>query len=157
MPPISQFATRTLLLLTSTLVALPIACAEPSTRKTPPRLQDDFYTAVNFQWLNTTKIPADKSEIYAVQTPEVVRKRIVSLLSALSSRQHKHGSIEQKLADYVTSIIDTNYVDAHGYVEIDKILVELDAITNPEQLAQWQGKYHGIIKMPIWLWGGFAD
>ncbi|WMW82364.1 M13 family metallopeptidase [Undibacterium cyanobacteriorum] len=129
----------------------------PANQQQVIRPQDDLYMAANHEWLNKTNIPANKTEVYAIGTPAIVQQRISTLLQSLSSKKHIKGSIEKKLADYYASYIDLKTIDRVATQQIQSRMQEIDRISNLEQLAQWQGQQHGIIKLPIWLWGGFAD
>ncbi|MFZ6817615.1 M13 family metallopeptidase [Undibacterium sp. Ji22W] len=121
------------------------------------RIQDDLYQAANGTWLKRATIPSSKSELYAVETTEIVKQRIQNIVTKLAKHQHEKGNIEQKIGDYFHSYVDLKTIDTKGTKALFTILKEIDAIQNLEQLAAWQGRTHGIIKTPIWLWGGFAD
>src|ERR1017187_4394653 len=100
------------------------ALAEPS--KTYPgydttfldrsvRPQDDFYHFALGGYEKTHPIPADLPSmgIYP-QVAEEVRAKLHALLEGLQAKPFAEGSLEQKLADFYRSGMDTAAVEARG-------------------------------------------
>lgn len=121
------------------------------------RPQDDLFLAANGAWLNSTTIPADKPEIYAADFPATVNARVRAIVDALRSRPQPAGSNARKLVDYFDSDMDTAAIDRAGLAPVRAQLAAIDALATPAELARWQGRVQGILKTPLWLWGGFAD
>lgn len=122
-----------------------------------PRIQDNLYRAVNGAWIEATVIPANRSESYGAELPDIVDQRVRSIVEELSAKQQPAGSIERKIGSYYAAYLDTARIEKAGLAPLRPLLAEIDAIGNRRQLAQWMGRVQGRIETPLWLWGGFAD
>lgn len=121
------------------------------------RAQDDLYRHSSGIWLQTTTIPADRSERLGTNMPAVVDQRIRAIVQDLGTRPQARGSSGQKISDYYAAYQDTVAIEKAGLEPIRPLLAEIAAIETPQQLASWVGSAQGQIETPIWLWGGFAD
>lgn len=125
--------------------------------QTAVRIQDDLYLAVNGAWLAQSVIPANRSESYGVEMPDVVDQRVRGIIEQFSSRPQPPRSGASKVGRYYAAYLDTRAIDRAGLAPIRPVLAEIDALRNPRALAQWMGRVQGRIETPVWLWGGFAD
>ncbi|RZA26601.1 MAG: hypothetical protein EOP92_42330, partial [Lysobacteraceae bacterium] len=119
--------------------------------------RDDLYRAANGTWLNATNIPADKAEVYGADLPGTIRVRLRRILDSLRAQPEAASGNGRKLLDFHDSLVDIQAIDRAGLAPITPLLAGIDAIDTPEALARWQGQVQGILKTPLWLWGGFAD
>lgn len=129
----------------------------PAAAASGVRAQDDLYLAANGAWLDRTTIPADKAEVYAADLPAIVNARVRGLVDGLRSQPHAPGSIERKLLDYHDSYLDTAAIERAGMAPVAPLLAGIAAIGDHAALARWQGTMQGVLKTPLWFWGGFAD
>ncbi|KQQ86593.1 hypothetical protein ASF77_20040 [Massilia sp. Leaf139] len=121
------------------------------------RPQDDLYLAANGAWLARTAIPANRSEVYAADLPLVVNARVRGLVEGLRRQPQAPGSIGRKLLDFHDSYLDLVAIERAGLAPVLPPLAQIDAIDSPAALARWQGGIQGVLKTPLWFWGGFAD
>jgi putative endopeptidase len=129
-----------------------LASATPSVR-----VQDDLYRAANGAWLDAATIPPDRNEVYAADLPAIVNERVRGIVDDLRKAFQAEGSTGRKVLDYYDSFMDTAAIDRAGLAPIRPLLAGIDAIDGPAALARWQGASQGLLKTPVWLWGGFAD
>jgi len=127
------------------------------TASAAPRIQENLYRAVNGAWIEATVIPANRSESYGAELPDIVDQRVRGIVEELASKRQPAGSIERKIGSYYASYLDTARIEKTGLAPLHPLLAEIDAIGNRRQLAQWMGRVQGRIETPLWLWGGFAD
>ena len=76
---------------------------------------DDFFRYAGGTWMKTAQIPADRSRwgsfnILAAKSEADVKE----LADEVASKPQKPGSVEQKVADYYSSYLDTKAIDALG-------------------------------------------
>ena len=117
------------------------------------RIQDDLFHAANGGWLTATEIPADKPEYGTfIQLRDLSDKRVRAIVDDLATRQHKPGSVEQKVGAFYAAYLDTDAIDKAGLAPLAPTLAEIDAIQTPLQLAAWQGRQQGRLNTPISLW-----
>ena len=87
------------------------------------RLQDDFYTSINEDWIKNAKIPeGDSSYGTFDQISESNEKNILNILKEFSSKQSTKGTPEQKLGDFYKSVIDSESRNKQGVNPIKKYL-----------------------------------
>lgn len=107
------------------------------------RLQDDFYTSVNENWIKNAKIPKGEA-MYGTfnQVLELNEKNIFNILKELSSiqnTQNKKGLPEQKLADFYKSVVDLENRNKQGVSPIKKYLDLYDNAKNLDEL--WKADF----------------
>ncbi|NRA61466.1 MAG: M13 family metallopeptidase [Psychrobium sp.] len=92
------------------------------------RFQDDLYLSVNGNWLDRTKIPADKSNYGAFSKlyddSQTSLKRIIEDAAASNAQP---GSEAQKIGDFYNSYMDVESINALG---IKPLQQQLDDIAN---------------------------
>lgn len=140
-------------------LALAAFCTLPAAARDDPR--DNLYLAANGAWLDATVLPPDRAEVYGADLPASVNARVRAIVEDLRNQARPAagggGDIGRKLLDFYDSQRDLAAIDRAGLAPLKARLAEIDAIGTPEELARWQGRVQGILKTPLWLWGGFAD
>lgn len=99
------------------------------------RLQDDFYTSINEEWLKNAKIPEGEA-LYGTfnQISDTNEGNILNILKELSSKQNQKGTPEQKLADFYKSVVDLENRNKQGVSPIKKYLDLYDNAKNLDEL-----------------------
>lgn len=104
------------------------------------RLQDDFYTSINEDWIKNAKIPeGDSSYGTFDQISESNEKNILNILKEFSSKQSTKGTPEQKLGDFYKSVIDSESRNKQGVNPIKKYLDLYDNARNLDEL--WKADF----------------
>lgn len=100
-------------------------------------LKDDFYAAINKEWLDSSKIPSGESSNGTLAIMEQEGdKRISDILDTLSQKEWPLGSKEQKLLDFYQSALDINSRNKQGIEPIKKYLQAYEDASSLEQLIQ---------------------
>jgi len=101
------------------------------------RPQDDLYRHVNGKWLDTTEIPADRSDYGAFSILyEENEKRLREIVSKLQSNtQIKSGTDEQKIRDLYLSFMDEQQLEKQGTKPIQNDLDLVKGIKSRQDLA----------------------
>jgi putative endopeptidase len=102
---------------------------------------DDFYRYANAEWLDTTKIPADRADygIFAIlddQTQEQVRA-LIDEVAALENPTV--GSAEQKVGDFYRSYVDLETRNAYGIAPIRPLLDKVRGVIDLSTLSGAMG------------------
>lgn len=150
----------TLLLALAALTALstlPAAGRAAPGPDQPAAARADLYLAANGAWLAATVIPPERSEVYRADLPASVNARVRAIVEDLRRTPQLAGSVQRKLIDFYDSQRDLASIDRAGLAPLRARLAAIEAIGTVEDLARWQGSVQGILKTPLWLWGGFAD
>lgn len=99
---------------------------------------DNFYQFVNGKWLDTVKIPGDKSGVGGFyKLADDTRKNLQTLLENAEKNDATKGSLEQKVGDFYASGIDTTTIDKLGYEPVKPILAKVDAITDVPSMMKF--------------------
>lgn len=125
------------LLLAATLAIGSIfPAAEPVFAQENVRVQDDFYTATNTEWLSTTKIP----EGYASWGNfNFLNKKVSDDLRKIVEEYRKktdlkENSDEKKLVDLYNSFLDYKSRDEQGITPIKEELEKIQKVSNLKEL-----------------------
>jgi putative endopeptidase len=73
------------------------------TASAAPRIQENLYRAVNGAWIEATVIPANRSESYGAELPDIVDQRVRGIVEELAAKRQPAGSIELKIGSYYAS------------------------------------------------------
>jgi putative endopeptidase len=98
---------------------------------------DDFFTYVNGIWYDTVQIPASQTGVGSysfLNFPQ--RIRLQGILDSLSKNNPAAESIEQKVADFYASGMDTTTINNRGYEPIRPMLARIDAVTDVTSLLE---------------------
>jgi putative endopeptidase len=116
------------------------------------RPQDDLFRAANGQWLDSTEIPADKSDYGVfIQLRDQSDARVRAIVDELATQTHAPGSVAQKVGAFYAAFTDTEAIDKAGLAPISPLLAQIDAINSASELAAWQGRTQGQINTPVVL------
>ncbi len=100
-------------------------------------LKDDFYAAVNKEWLDSSQIPAGEARNNTFfQLRDENEKRISEILNTLSQKDWPQGSKEQKLVDFYQSALDLDSRNEQGIEPVRKYLQAYEEADSLEQLIQ---------------------
>ncbi|MGE7021934.1 M13-type metalloendopeptidase [Solibacillus cecembensis] len=100
-------------------------------------LNDDFYEAINKEWLNKSTIPA--GEIMGGGFPELQKQnndKIEKIIEELAGKQFAEGTKEQKIADFYSTALDTKNRNKQGIEPIQKYVKAIDGAKTVDELIQ---------------------
>ncbi len=99
---------------------------------------DNFYLYVNGGWVDKAQIPASESDAGAfLDLYNNTKDNLHHLLDSITKVSAKTGSIEQKVADFYASGMDTATIEKRGYEPLKPILAEIDAIKDPAGIMKF--------------------
>ncbi len=99
---------------------------------------DNFFLYVNGKWIEKTQIPASESDAGAfLDLYNSTKENLHHLLDSISKVSTKPGSIEQKVADFYASGMDTSTIEKRGYEPLKPILDKIDAIKTPADIMHF--------------------
>jgi putative endopeptidase len=98
---------------------------------------DDFFRYSGGNWMKNEKMPSDRSrwgtfDKLRAKSEDDVR----ALIDELVAKKHEAGSVEQKIADFYTSYMDTAAIEAKGLAPAKPVLDEIMGAKNHEALVQ---------------------
>jgi putative endopeptidase len=100
-------------------------------------LKDDFYAAVNKEWLDSSQIPAGEARNTTfTELRDENDKRISDILNTLSQKDWPQGSKEQKLVDFYQSALDLDSRNEQGIEPVRKYLQAYEEADSLKQLIQ---------------------
>ena len=102
---------------------------------------DDFFRFAGGTWMKNAQIPPDRSRwgsfnILAAKSETDVKE----LADAVAAKPQRPGSVEQKVADYYTSYLDTKTIDALGLKPFEADLARIAALKTHEEVAAFMGE-----------------
>ncbi|MEA0563592.1 M13-type metalloendopeptidase [Lysinibacillus irui] len=100
-------------------------------------LNDDFYEAINKEWLNKSTIPV--GEIMGGGFPELQKEntdKIEEIINALSGKEFAEGTKEQKIADFYSTSLDTKNRNKQGIEPIQKYVKAINEAKTLDELVQ---------------------
>ncbi len=98
-------------------------------------LKDDFYAAVNKEWLDTAALPVGQpvnGTLYGLMYK--VNDDVAALIQEIVSTDHKQGTGEQKIADLYHNILDWDARNEAGIAPLKPYLDAVDAIKTQDDL-----------------------
>lgn len=108
------------------------------------RLQDDFYEAVNSNWMNTTKIEDGKStnstfdeieDTVTGQTKEIINQLL------LDKDKYSSNSDEKKIINLYNNILNVEARNREGLKPVQKILDQIKAVKTTDDISKlWSNK-----------------
>ena len=119
---------------------------------------DDFFRHTGGTWMKNTPIPADRSRwgsfnMLAAKSEEDVKK----LVEDVARGSNRPGSIEQKVADFYNSYLDTAKIDQLGLKPFEADLAAIAAIKTHEDFARVIGSPGMPANSPIGLFIGLDE
>jgi predicted metalloendopeptidase len=119
------------------------------------RPQDDLFRFVNGKWIETTEIPADRSNYGAfIALDDQAQANLREIVEAASrDPQRAPGSDAQKIGDFYLSYMDTARADALGLTPLKAALEKIAAIRDRNGVNDYFGHTErlGVIH-PVWLY-----
>ncbi|MCL1694485.1 M13-type metalloendopeptidase [Lysinibacillus sp. BPa_S21] len=100
-------------------------------------LNDDFYEAINKEWLNQSTIPA--GEIMGGGFSELQKQndeKLEKIIDDLVGKQFEKGTKEQKIADYYSTALDKKNRNKQGIEPIQKYVKAIDGAKTLDELVQ---------------------
>jgi putative endopeptidase len=112
---------------------------------------DDFYRYVNGVWLDTTVLPADKSNFgsftHLADEAEASLRIIIEEAAQLNAQE---GTDAQKVGDFFASFMDTETIESLGAEPLQSTLAEIDAIESRNELLVKMAELNHIgVQMPL--------
>ncbi|MEX0618188.1 MAG: M13 family metallopeptidase [Pseudohongiellaceae bacterium] len=102
---------------------------------------DDFFRYANGRWLEEFEIPPDRSNHGAfIALRDRSDDRVRTIIEDLVSSEPAHGSVEQKIADYYRSYMDTDTLNELGIQPLHPRLVAIEAIEDVADLTEAFGR-----------------
>jgi putative endopeptidase len=100
------------------------------------RVQDDFFTHLNGQWLKSTQIPADKSSWGTfAKLRDDIQPQLRGLIEAAQKDTHKKaGTDAQKIGDLYASFIDEKKLEALSYKPLTGELQRIRALRDKKAI-----------------------
>ena len=96
---------------------------------------DNFYQYANGMWLKNNPIPPSESRWGSFsEIQEFNYQALHGLLDEYAAKQNKAGSIEQKVADFYKSGMDSATLEARGFQDIVPDIERINKITNINEL-----------------------
>jgi putative endopeptidase len=97
---------------------------------------DDFWRYADGNWMKTNQIPADRSrwgsfDILRAKSEDDVRE----IINDVTSHPQAPGSNEQKVADFYSSYLDTDAIEAKGLKPFQGDLDRIDSLKSYEDVA----------------------
>jgi len=119
---------------------------EMANMDTSVRPQDDFFRYVNGTWLDTTEIPADRTNTgIFMDLRDKAREDVKAIIEDVASKTDlEPGSDEQKVADLYNSFMDTERLNQLGMSSLEEELARIDAIADKNDLSAYFAR-SGII------------
>jgi putative endopeptidase len=119
---------------------------------------DDFYRYAGGQWMKSTQIPSDRStwgsfDMLGAKAEEDVRQ----LVTDVSGKPQAPGSIEQKVADFYSSYMDTARIESLGLAPFKPDLERIAALSNHDQVAALAFAPAMPVAFPISLYFSIDD
>ena len=99
---------------------------------------DNFFMFVNGQWVNNTPIPASESRIGSfLDLYNNTKVNLKTIFTDIAKTPQVAGSVEQKVADFFASGMDTTTIDKLGYEPIKPYLKKIDEIKDIKGVMQY--------------------
>ncbi len=102
----------------------------------------DLFRHANGKWLETTEIPADRSNYgaFTVLSDEAEKNQRAIVVECQQNAQAAPGSDERKIGDLYASFMDEAAVEAAGLEPLRPLLAEVDAVEDVHALGALWGK-----------------
>ncbi|MFY7965961.1 MAG: M13 family metallopeptidase [Chitinophagaceae bacterium] len=99
---------------------------------------DNFYMFVNGKWFKNTVIPGTESGTGAfLDIYNRTKDNLKTIFTDLAKTPQKEGSIEQQVADFYASGMDSATIEKLGYEPVKPHLKKIDAIADSKSLMQY--------------------
>jgi len=116
------------------------------------RPQDDFYRHVNGAWLDSTEIPADRSNYgsFSILSDAAEANLRTILEEAAASADRQPGSDTQLIGDFFASFMDEAGIEARGLDPLAGEFARIAALSSPRDLSGYIGHTQRIgVSQPL--------
>lgn len=112
---------------------------------------DDFYRYVNGNWLQTTEIPADKSNYGAFTVlGDEAEENLRLIIEAAAAEDAAIGSDSQKVGDFYSSFMNEDMINRLGINPLRESLAQIDAVMDKAALLEVMTAMNYIgVQMPF--------
>ena len=136
------------------------ACNKPQTTgihlenlDTTAVAQNDFYQYACGGWMKNNPLPNEYSRFGSFDKLGLSNlEQVNGLIADIAAKQHKMGSIPQKIGDVYNLSMDTARRNADGIVPVMPVLQEIENVTDKAQWSEVLGK-----AMDFGLWAMYVD
>ena len=136
------------------------ACTKPQTTgihlenlDTTAVAQNDFYQYACGGWMKNNPIPNEYSRFGSFDKLGLSNlEQVNGLIADIASKQHKIGSIPQKIGDVYNLSMDTARRNQEGIAPVLPVLQEIDNVTDKAEWSEVLGK-----AMDFGLWAMYVD
>ena len=136
------------------------ACTKPQTTgihlenlDTTAVAQNDFYQYACGGWMKNNPIPNEYSRFGSFDKLGLSNlEQVNGLIADIASKQHKMGSIPQKIGDVYNLSMDTARRNQEGIAPVLPVLQEIDNVTDKAEWSEVLGK-----AMDFGLWAMYVD
>ena len=136
------------------------ACNKPQTTgiqlenlDTTAVAQNDFYQYACGGWMKNNPLPNEYSRFGSFDKLGLSNlEQVNGLIADIAAKQHKMGSIPQKIGDVYNLSMDTARRNAEGIAPVLPVLQEVDNVTDKAQWSEVLGK-----AMDFGLWAMYVD
>ncbi len=116
---------------------------------------DNFFKYVNGTWLETTEIPADKSNYGSFSVlGDLSNERVKIIIEKAASQNAPKGSEEQKIGDFYRAFMDVDTIEAAGLSPVQDDLARINSVTSRAEAARLMGDPTLGLESPL---GGYVD
>ncbi len=105
------------------------------------KLVDDFYQSANSEILNSADIDLKTGRWSQIDTiDDKVQERIDEIIEDVSTKSNKEGTVEDNVADFYQTALDTKTRDQQNIKTIQGYLDEINQVSDLEEYITLQGK-----------------
>ena len=116
---------------------------------------DNFFRYVNGNWLNSTEIPADKSNYGSFNIlADRSNDRVKAIIESSAGKSAAAGTEEQKIGDFYAAFMDMDAINAAGLAPVQADLKLIADVPTHEAAAKLMGTPELGIRAPV---GGWVD
>lgn len=98
---------------------------------------DDFNQYANGGWMRNNPIPADKSRYGSFdELSDKNEVQVKNLLDKIAANSYEQGTVEQKIADFLKTGMDTLKIEEQGIKELTSEFEKIASITKKEEVEK---------------------
>lgn len=119
---------------------------------------NDFDNYANGGWKKRNPLPDEKSRYGSFEKlDDVAVQQVKTLFQEIAKGHYEAGSIEQKIADFYNSGMDTAAIESAGFSPVKKYLEQADAIQSVSDLQKLVANWHRMGINPFFSIYASAD